>query len=124
MPIIDQTLTLLAPSAHADIDRTTRLTELTVHLHLIRAKASSYERRLNEMLTIVLNDGADPMVVRDATGLTFDEMLNAERNAFGARLNDNARLRLLALVDEVPHYGQLGDGSRLVSVPAGLLQHP
>lgn len=111
--ISDETQTLMAPSIHLGVDRLTRLAELTIQLHMIRAKATSYERRLNEMLTLALNDGADPHDIHEATGVTYDEMLIAERNSFRALLGDDARLRLLGLVGEVPQFGELGDGSGL-----------
>lgn len=120
----EETVTMLAPSVHVNVDRITRLTELTVGLHMVRSKAASYERRLNEMVTITLNDGIDPVEIHEATGLTYDEMLIAEKHAFRTQLNDNARLKLLGLVGDVPHYGELGDGSHLADTSAGMLHRP
>lgn len=98
---------MVCPDVNPGAGRLDRMSELVVSLHLLRAKAASYERRVNEMLVVGLNAGEDPRAMRDATGLTYDEMLEAEDNAFRARLTDSARLRLLPLVGPSPRYGEV-----------------
>lgn len=121
--VVEDAARRLAPSVYVDVDHLDRLAELTIELHMMRAKAVSCEHRLNEMLVRALNDGEDPREISEATGLAYDELLAAENNAFRSRLDTDVRRRLLDLIADRRRHDELNDDTHRWA-PMGVAQTP